>query len=257
VHGLRVQSRRLISTLGLVEVALPASHVERVRRAARACLKSLSMLRDTHVELELASGWVTQLPEIGPLLRDLERRERKLSRKARRDLKRAKLGGLERAMASLRKEIQAAARSGGQGLSTTTQLLAAIDRAFVVVLRSLSRVKPSDPATIHRVRVRFKKFRYMAEGAAAILEGIDRSRLQAMRTFQRRMGRIQDTEVLLQHISRYALRRRESEVMSGLRNVVLRKQARLIRRFTQAAAEIQRLWPPPRRQHLALVRTRD
>jgi CHAD domain-containing protein len=63
------------------------------------------------------------------------------------------------------------------------------------------RVDPAQPATIHRVRVAFKKFRYMVEIVHPMLEGYPEANLKRMNRYQTLMGEIQDAEVFLKALT--------------------------------------------------------
>ena len=76
-------------------------------------------------------------------------------------------------------------------------MLQAVDEAFLITQQRLGRVDASDPATIHGVRLAFKKFRYMVEMLYPVLADFPKEHLKNMKNYQGAMGRIQDIEVLL------------------------------------------------------------
>ena len=59
-------------------------------------------------------------------------------------------------------------------------------------------IDPARPSTIHRLRVAFKKFRYMVEIVHPLLENFPQDNLKRMHDYQALMGEIQDADVFLQ-----------------------------------------------------------
>ena len=71
-------------------------------------------------------------------------------------------------------------------------------------MRRYQRVDPETPASIHRMRVAFKNFRYMVEIVHPLMPGYPQDNLIHMHAFQSLMGDIQDTEVLLSAFEGFA-----------------------------------------------------
>jgi CHAD domain-containing protein len=61
-------------------------------------------------------------------------------------------------------------------------------------------IEPAQPATIHRVRLAFKKFRYMVEAVHPFLENTPADYLKRLHDYQTSMGDIQDMEVALREL---------------------------------------------------------
>jgi len=79
----------------------------------------------------------------------------------------------------------------------------AVDETYARVIQLYERVDPAQPDTIHRLRIAFKKFRYMVESVHPILEGFAEDYLKRMHDYQALMGDIQDMEVALQKLSEF------------------------------------------------------
>ena len=86
----------------------------------------------------------------------------------------------------------------------SAQLLSVMDEACYTVTQRKKLVDPAQPSSVHRVRIAFKKFRYMLEIIFPILPGFPEAHLKNMHSYQTVMGEIQDVEVLLQTLEEYA-----------------------------------------------------
>jgi CHAD domain-containing protein len=85
-------------------------------------------------------------------------------------------------------------------------LLQAVDHQFGAVIRRYKRLDPANPASIHRIRIAFKKFRYMVEIIHPLVPNYPESHFKLMHDYQGRMGDIQDTEVFLSTFEDFAER---------------------------------------------------
>lgn len=225
VHELRVGSRRLIAALDLAAPALSARRARRARKQLVRNLKWLGPLRDLHVQCDLGRELLRRHPGLKPYVAFLAADTCALVDKAVRELDRARLEKGERRLRAALASYECGERGG--------QRIAAAWRArFKRVRRRLDRVRPGDPSTIHRVRVAFKWFRYMAE----ILSGCDArltpAVLKRLRALQSLMGAIQDLTVARAHLAEYQAKAvLPARVVRQVRAELARDQKRLIRRF--------------------------
>ena len=72
---------------------------------------------------------------------------------------------------------------------------------YAIVNQRYALVDPNQPATIHRLRIAFKKFRYMIEAIYPVLQNFPADFLKRMHEYQAAMGDIQDMEVALQELA--------------------------------------------------------
>lgn len=187
VHDLRVAIRRLLSTLRLVAAAAPRAPGKKVRRKLRHLLRRLSGLRDTHVQLGLLRALGRRMPAPRDFREFLKCRRHRLERR-------------------LKPTLAAAALTPRRARRTEAALRAALADTLVRLETRRLRMDPARPATIHRLRVALKRYRYMAEALARLAPGADAGRLAALRECQRRMGGIQDLDVLLKRLEKSAPR---------------------------------------------------
>ena len=247
VHDSRVETRRLLSLVELLEPFLASGRLKKVERCLKRYLDTFDDLRDTQV----------QLPRVRKLLRDfpgprsfyiyLRKHEVRLAKRTRKDIKRFKTKRLNRLIAACRKDVTEPGQPHDLAAASAV-LLRCVDRAFARTCRLRARINRRNTATIHRTRVAFKKFRYMVETLAHYLGATDSQYLAAMHEYQTMMGDIQDAEVLLQSLDAHLLKKpREAKTAGPFRRELARRRVALIRVYLDSAGHLLDFWPAPRR----------
>jgi CHAD domain-containing protein len=95
------------------------------------------------------------------------------------------------------------------------------------------------------LRVAFKRFRYMLEALREILPGQFTDHRLAMRACQTRLGKIQDSRLLLGRLDKLRARAGlEEGAVEMLREELTRRQQRLIDEFLQTKDPLRNFWPP-------------
>jgi len=159
IHELRVAARRLMALFTLLSCVPGGAVGENGRRMLKRQLKALNELRDTQVQRRFLAQQVPRFPELLLVHDLLEREECRLARTVATAPDRFRTRKLEEWVMSLRAEFnrQPADRR------RQTQLLGAVvrgtTRAFAEVVARREAIDPTDPDTIHRTRVAFKRFR--------------------------------------------------------------------------------------------------
>ncbi len=244
VHDLRVATRRLISTLLIVEILLPESRVQKLQRRLKKLFDAMSPLRDTQVQLITLEKKVAQLHDLETLITILKLRERAQMQRIGKRVAKTDTATLGVMLRRIKKTLQPISTSR---LKRTVGLTAALGDAaegFIAIAALRERLRISQPHTVHRMRVAFKKFRYKVEALQPFLAKVSARQLKAMDRFQTRMGEIQDVEVLSNTIRRF-MTRRGASLRSPLARYYRELQAQkqqLIRAFIQSAQEIDSYW---------------
>jgi CHAD domain-containing protein len=245
IHSFRIESRRLQSSLELLNGLLPARQVEKAERLLKRHLDIFGDLRDTQVQLEAVGGMRRAFPAARPFHAWLREWEERFARKTRKNIRKVKTARLGKWIAVCRGEVEEQL-----GKSTPREALAAlrrsVDRAFGRTRQLRTRINARDTWTIHRTRVAFKRFRYMVETMTEHLPAVTRERLSAMRQYQTMMGEIQDAEMLLLALDKF-LREQEIELTAArrFRAELLRRRQRLIRVYLKEADQLLEFWPLP------------
>ena len=249
VHALRVEIRRMQSTLALLGAALPHDLILPLECELRERIKALSRLRDTHIQIDAIAEMLDHEPKLKPFHAWLRRRERRLGKRLDRTLAEARTGPATRRALQMRRALHDRSEDGEREANLEAVLLGAAGRAFEDVIRHYRHVTPANVAAIHRMRVAFKRFRYMAEALAGVISGITERQLRAMQTYQSRMGQIQDAEVLLKRAEKFARKGKWDEgCFRAFQSKMLRRRARLVKGFLASADRLLTFWPPQSRQ---------
>ncbi|MEI7845560.1 MAG: CHAD domain-containing protein [Chloroflexota bacterium] len=193
VHQLRVTARRLLALIELLQEVTPSRELLKLRRTFKDQLDSLDDLRDTQVMLTEIASTLKTLPELARVYTFLQKREKRLLTRAEFIVSDYKIDSLTSRMGNARKSLAKPVSLPDM----EPQLMAVVDNAWKKIKRRASRVDPAQPASIHRVRVVFKKFRYMVEIIHPLLPGFPEDQLKLMHAYQTAMGEIQDVEVFL------------------------------------------------------------
>ena len=196
VHDFRVATRRLLSSLDLLRAVMPDLRIQKMRRVLKDQLDNLDDLRNVQVLLADISEEIHETTVFQPFQRYLKRREKKLLSSAQKEIKGLKIESLSKRMEKLRQTIEAFKQT-----DLDLSLFSAIDEAYAIVNHRYARIDPGQPATIHRLRIAFKKFRYMIEVVYSILQNPAPDYLKKLQGYQAAMGDIQDMEVALQELA--------------------------------------------------------
>ena len=244
VHALRVEIRRILSALGLVAAAVPHETIVTLESELRDRLKALSRLRDTQVQIDSTANIVKDEPQLKPFHGWLRKRERRLIKRLKSELAEARPRRTARRIARLSCALRERTNRSNDRQDLRARLVGATGRAFETVLARYRQAGPRDLAMIHRIRIAFKKFRYMVEALSGIMPGISDRQVRAMQAYQKSMGKIQDVEVLLARLEKFVKRESVTEgLLSSFRRNLLSRRASLVKRFLASADRLLEFWP--------------
>jgi len=244
VHALRIATRRMLAVTGLLEALGVGEAPARIRRTFKRRLDAFSALRDLQVQRQRFAPLRRQFPLVRKLDRWLQKCERKQVKELGRDVKALRIGRLERWLRGVEKELARVEIATGRKL--LPRVTAAVRGAFARVATLLPDARADRPATIHRVRIAFKRHRYLCELLQPLWPGLADLNLKAMRRFQGLMGGIQDCEVMLAGINAtVSAKQFRLAAVADLRQAVLRQRARRIKTFLDKAAKLQEFQPKP------------
>jgi CHAD domain-containing protein len=198
VHDVRVALRRLLSLIKLLNSIEPHPRLRKLSRAFKDQLDEFDDLRDTQVMLAEISVKLQKLPELQGLQEHLENIEMELLNDLRKKLKKLDLLEITRRIQKTRESLTEEEKA-----DLAEPILQSVDDAFLVTQQRHSHIDPAQPATIHRVRIAFKTFRYMVEIIHPMLKDFPAENLKLMNGCQSMMGEIQDLEVILKSIANF------------------------------------------------------
>ena len=236
VHDLRVATRRSMALIQLLNSIAARPRFKKIMHSFKEQLDELDELRDTQVILVEISESVQDFPQLQRFQKRQKYYEAKLLKSLRHKIRKFPATELTR---RIRKTHQAWQDDPPDGLEM--RLLQAVDDAWTSARQRLSLVDAARPFTIHRVRIAFKRFRYMVEIVYPLLTDYPVELFRAMHDFQSRMGDVQDADVFLQTLMDYA----ESASMQDLdpvRRYYERRHADAVRAFMDDSNHLDDLW---------------
>jgi CHAD domain-containing protein len=251
VHDVRVATRRLMSTLMMIELLLPDRRVARVRRRLKRLFDALSPLRDTQVQLLALESKAVQYPELETLLTVLKLRERIAMAAATRRIQKTETAPTGRLLGALKQSLREHYAAPAMRRIGMEVLLGTAASRFMTAQMFAEQARKGTPHAIHRARIAFKKFRYTREALLPLVPATSKNELKAMDEYQTRMGNVQDAEVLsgvLRHFERtrpLASRRK----LAPFRRELAALKKELIATYKQRAAELQKFWKPIHTYH--------
>ena len=251
VHDVRVATRRLISTLMMIELVLPDARVRRLRRRLKRLFDALSPLRDTQVQILTLEKKALQYPELETLLTVLRVRERNLMDAAARSIMKIETHTLSRTVSALKRILRDHFAHRMMQQSGMNALFGAAAGKFISAATLKEHVIATRPPTIHLARVGFKKLRYTLEALLPLLPALRKQQLKAMDAYQTRMGNIQDAEVLSRVLRRFMQKRplASRRKLGAFRRELLAQKRELIAGYVQSADDIYGFWSAKRNFH--------
>ncbi len=238
VHDLRVATRRILALIRLLNSVSPRPRLKKMDRAFKEQLDEFDDLRDTQVILGELSGILQELPELEEFEQHLRVHEEEMLQDMRKKLEQRDIskisGWLHKTRDTLEDETNKDLRA---------QILDAVDDAFLVVRQRLGWVDVARPATIHRVRVAFKAFRYMVEIVQPLLKDFPPAILKQMNEYQTLMGNIQDTEVFARQLFDFMAGGSLPD-QEAIRNYYEKRRSEAISDFVKARDQLHTFWRP-------------
>jgi CHAD domain-containing protein len=236
VHDLRTSIRRLLAILDVVAFMTSASKVEKLSGRLKDQLDGFSDLRDMHVMLDKLAKDVNTLPELEPLQGYLEKREKRRQRADEKHIQNIKPGGVERRVLKIRRSVEDLSE-----LEVGMELPQAVDQAYLTVIQRYGEVDPARLISIHRLRVGFKKFRYMVEAMHPCLPDFPEALLKQMQDYQTEMGNIHDLQVFLETLAEFA-EKSDAYNPVPVRRIYERILAEVISRYLKHKEDVLTFW---------------
>lgn len=201
VHDLRVATRRCMAAIDLLMSVPVSPGAGKARQQLKKLLKFMGPLRDTQVQILLVRKEMDRFPELEPLLTILLLREQRYLKRISSRMGTVQLRVLRQGISSGMKDLQRLMRMSAIRPVLGLALQGALGGEFIQVVELRHHLNRLDPATIHRMRVAFKRFRYAIE---ILRPDIEARVHDEMNAFQTRMGDIHDLEVLHSSVERLA-----------------------------------------------------
>ena len=238
VHDLRVATRRLLAVLDIARALDPSPRLQKTRRFLKDQLDDLDDLRDAQVMLVDVSETIESFPDLARFEVHLQEREKHLLRLARKQINALKLSEFKKRIEKIGDSLMKRAVEE----NFHTRLYQAVDDVYLRTMQTFVQVDASQPSTIHRFRLAFKKFRYMAEVVQPLIPDYPESHLERMHVYQSAMGDIQDIEVFLSALSDFSESGASSFDPKPIRRFYEQRHAEFIAAFIEDKGEFVTFW---------------
>jgi CHAD domain-containing protein len=239
IHDLRVATRRLLALVDMLRAISSHPRLQKLRRTFKNQLDSLDELRDTQVMLVEVSETVNDLPELALFYEYLTKRETRLLKSTAKGIRSFKIANVRKRLDSTRKALLKMENHNQQ----QNALLQIVDDAYETTLRRFRRIAPTRPATIHRVRVAFKKFRYMVEIVHPLVANFPDDNFKHMHDYQDLMGNIQDLEVFISAFEDFA-EKDTSYDPEPVRRFYQQRHTEAVNTYLEGMQQINTFWRP-------------
>lgn len=238
IHDLRVTTRRLMAVIELLRALEPRPRLKKIIRDLKGQLDQFDELRDTQVILSELSERVQELPDLQGFQNHQRVTEERLLQTLKDEIDRLDIHPLSRRIRKTRDifEKQTAENLG-------PEVLQAVDDVYLRTRRRLDEVDLTRPATIHHVRVAFKRFRYLVEMIQPLLKDFPPTNLKWMNDYQTLMGDVQDAEVFLQRLGDYFTHGSISDPVL-IRRYYERRKALTVSAFAEHMNQLNLFWRP-------------
>jgi CHAD domain-containing protein len=242
VHDLRVSTRRLIAILELVQALSKSDEIGQVRRTFKKVLKATGPLRDVQVQLQSVSD-MKQVDLLGAFRRSLKRRERREIEKIPNELKRGRQRRLTDAVKVVRSELNRLNESLGDDRirSSVERVLGLRRNEFLKAERQFHRLLPLDEQALHKMRIAFKKLRYIVEAAQPVIGPSAKIRARKMQVFQQLMGDSRDVALLRTELEKWAKKKGRTIAIVPTLQRLREKRESLLRRVVHSSNQLEKI----------------
>lgn len=199
VHQLRVNSRKLSSTLNLLSSLVGRGPVKKVRRKLRKVRRSLGVLRDLQRQLE----WLCDEPLLDDYLTERTADLPSVIKKAKRELRGVKPSKLEKRLEMVDALLAGLLEEEQADDSVREMLSRTVWESLLQAMSHADEVDPDNSFSYHPLRVAMKTFRYQADvfASAGWETRLDQNDGWAkVKQLHDALGNLQDLEVLACHL---------------------------------------------------------
>jgi CHAD domain-containing protein len=247
IHDLRVAIRRLIAFLEMIKPIIVKNSQTKVLKGLKGHLKSLNTLRDIQVQILLTRKLAKDFPIMLRFLAALTAEEKLVMKHARREINRIDTSTIGKNLQEMKEKLAHLLREKLMQEMAHSIVRGELSKTFgqAIYLREeiLHEGRRGDEL-IHELRIVFKHFRYMVEALRPMLPHVTGKMLKAMNRFQIRMGDIQDMDVLIAGLDKYAIKinRKDREQFTPVSNFLINLRNDRVNEFVALIDELYQFW---------------
>lgn len=199
VHDLRVSIRRYLSAIEVISLLVKESIFPKsFRKALKRLLDSYDELRDLDVLISDLSAVADIFTDQSLFLLALRANEKQLREHGVTQITNTQIADINTRIIKTQKRVTKKIRH-----ISSKKVFKTIDAVYQECLRLTLSIEKTDPDTIHRLRIAFKKFRYVMEFFSTNLEDHPSGMFVKMRSFQTTLGSVQDASVLIDRMDHF------------------------------------------------------
>jgi len=238
IHDLRVCSRRIITLVEFALTKINSVYGENLIKILKFYFKKLSKLRDIQILQENNKEKAINSKNWLAFINYLVKQEKKTIKKLQSLFSQEKLTEIEGLFFFFELEMRKALNNGA---IKAKDLVEAINEKYKQVMIKYNQIEISDIETIHKFRIKFKKFRYLYE----FLQQIDAENSissKELGKYQTLLGDIQDSEILNRSILVYLKKTGKYNQTSELLSDAAGIKTAAVLKFIEKKNEIYKFW---------------
>ena len=239
IHDLRVAIRRLISLLIIIGEIRYSNICSNLIVRLRQQLKEFNRLRDTQVELEEIRLKSLTFPELLLFTPELVATEQKYILKLKTNIANFDIIDIQKNVNLLQNFIQ---ENIHQNENLYEIAYRAAHSAYQKVISRFHQAASNDLDSIHKVRLVFKKFRYIVEVIQPFTR-LTKADINKFKYFQTLLGSIQDNTVFTADLKKFIIKLNVDE--ENFKNYLIyltETRNRLIEEFFSNNSQLVELW---------------
>lgn len=234
VHKLRTTTRRLLALIELLQHLAPQPSLRKTRKILKAQLDDFDQLRDTQVMRLEVSLLVAELPELSPFLHHLHVQEQGLLMQTPAQISALGRPKLARKLKKAGNRCQR--RLAGKDIAL--EVTKAIDGIYRTAWERYLAIDPSQPASLHHLRISVKKLRYTLVLAQTLLPGLPENLPQRLQSYLTSLGDIQNAQVLVDALDHF----HAGAMPEPLHQYFLARQQALVEAYLSRKDELNTFW---------------
>jgi len=241
---MRVATRRLRSTLDIIETLIPGKPIAKLRKRLKRHMRPFGTHRDLQLQRRTVRALLAQFPFLRDFDTELKARELSTAKRLEHELAGIALEAYEKNVDEI--QIQIRSLIAGPAISRAAEAVVrgVLANAYLQAAALKRSAMSGRIPLIHRFRISFKRLRYMIESLRPILPPVPETFFTAMNTYQTRMGVIQDHEVLVNALVAWSKRHKSLDAAQREACMIHLEQRgeELKSAFLSAASEFDRFW---------------
>ncbi len=238
IHDLRVCSRRIITLVEFALSKINSAYGENLVKILKFHFNKLSKLRDIQILIENHKAKAINSEYWLLFINYLIKKEKKIIKKLQPLFSQDNLVEIEGLFFFFELELRNALKNG---IISDEDFIIALDKKYKQAIDSFDKIEIEKIDTIHKFRIKFKKFRYLYE----FLQQIDTENSissKELGKYQTLLGDIQDSEILNKSILVFVRKSGKCNLASKLLSDATGIKTAAVLKFIEKKDEVYKFW---------------